>query len=161
MRISDWSSDVCSSDLLDPLSAQLTLAETTARLKRGLKRLTQLANDLEHPRTSAHAGADAQPQWFLELEQDEPPGVSLRTRFLDSADAPVKVSAMPMMRAVPLSELLGPVTLDPLTVVQDSGFVDRLAEQANIPAPVMARSEEHTSELQSLMRISYAVFCLK
>src|SRR3546814_7045270 len=27
--------------------------------------------------------------------------------------------------------------------------------------PVTARSEEHTSELQSLMRISYAVFCLK
>src|SRR3546814_8928887 len=27
--------------------------------------------------------------------------------------------------------------------------------------PVSARSEEHTSELQSLMRISYAVFCLK
>src|SRR3546814_9838179 len=26
---------------------------------------------------------------------------------------------------------------------------------------VMSRSEEHTSELQSLMRISYAVFCLK
>src|SRR3546814_5792648 len=29
------------------------------------------------------------------------------------------------------------------------------------PAPARARSEEHTSELQSLMRISYAVFCLK
>src|SRR3546814_9796298 len=28
-------------------------------------------------------------------------------------------------------------------------------------AVAMARSEEHTSELQSLMRISYAVFCLK
>src|SRR3546814_6374606 len=27
--------------------------------------------------------------------------------------------------------------------------------------PLMTRSEEHTSELQSLMRISYAVFCLK
>src|SRR3546814_4746721 len=27
--------------------------------------------------------------------------------------------------------------------------------------PAMQRSEEHTSELQSLMRISYAVFCLK
>src|SRR3546814_9279922 len=27
--------------------------------------------------------------------------------------------------------------------------------------PVLLRSEEHTSELQSLMRISYAVFCLK
>src|SRR3546814_1292228 len=29
------------------------------------------------------------------------------------------------------------------------------------PAGAAARSEEHTSELQSLMRISYAVFCLK
>src|SRR3546814_9274812 len=29
------------------------------------------------------------------------------------------------------------------------------------PVGVAARSEEHTSELQSLMRISYAVFCLK
>src|SRR3546814_6240710 len=28
-------------------------------------------------------------------------------------------------------------------------------------APAFMRSEEHTSELQSLMRISYAVFCLK
>src|SRR3546814_5678983 len=27
--------------------------------------------------------------------------------------------------------------------------------------PILRRSEEHTSELQSLMRISYAVFCLK
>src|SRR3546814_10455882 len=29
------------------------------------------------------------------------------------------------------------------------------------PRPAARRSEEHTSELQSLMRISYAVFCLK
>src|SRR3546814_1477647 len=35
-------------------------------------------------------------------------------------------------------------------------------ESANMPAlPAARRSEEHTSELQSLMRISYAVFCLK
>src|SRR3546814_5426670 len=34
--------------------------------------------------------------------------------------------------------------------------------QAPSPAlPIRLRSEEHTSELQSLMRISYAVFCLK
>src|SRR3546814_10305532 len=33
-------------------------------------------------------------------------------------------------------------------------------EEGN-PAPLDPRSEEHTSELQSLMRISYAVFCLK
>src|SRR3546814_2330466 len=30
-----------------------------------------------------------------------------------------------------------------------------------VRAAIEARSEEHTSELQSLMRISYAVFCLK
>src|SRR3546814_2341267 len=33
--------------------------------------------------------------------------------------------------------------------------------QACDPSPAWPRSEEHTSELQSLMRISYAVFCLK
>src|SRR3546814_5227561 len=32
---------------------------------------------------------------------------------------------------------------------------------SDILAPLAVRSEEHTSELQSLMRISYAVFCLK
>src|SRR3546814_5915048 len=36
--------------------------------------------------------------------------------------------------------------------------VAAIAVQAQVP---FARSEEHTSELQSLMRISYAVFCLK
>src|SRR3546814_1856033 len=35
-----------------------------------------------------------------------------------------------------------------------------IREQIGIPVEIM-RSEEHTSELQSLMRISYAVFCLK
>src|SRR3546814_3139096 len=32
---------------------------------------------------------------------------------------------------------------------------------ATVNVPLKARSEEHTSELQSLMRISYAVFCLQ
>src|SRR3546814_9566800 len=40
----------------------------------------------------------------------------------------------------------------------DAGYVRALA--AHIKANP-TRSEEHTSELQSLMRISYAVFCLK
>src|SRR3546814_2404763 len=34
-------------------------------------------------------------------------------------------------------------------------------QSEGVQAAVFARSEEHTSELQSLMRISYAVFCLK
>src|SRR3546814_2751082 len=38
-------------------------------------------------------------------------------------------------------------------------FGSRLSMKA--AGPSFARSEEHTSELQSLMRISYAVFCLK
>src|SRR3546814_1688154 len=33
--------------------------------------------------------------------------------------------------------------------------------RSNLDREVLGRSEEHTSELQSLMRISYAVFCLK
>src|SRR3546814_1499870 len=47
--------------------------------------------------------------------------------------------------------------------VQD--WVPALREALKIPAkldgPGVDRSDEHTSELQSLMRISYAVFCLK
>src|SRR3546814_5972271 len=41
--------------------------------------------------------------------------------------------------------------------------LDRLVEDAVDPGQhaLAQRSEEHTSELQSLMRISYAVFCLK
>src|SRR3546814_10808219 len=38
---------------------------------------------------------------------------------------------------------------------------DRTAASRSGCAPRARRSEEHTSELQSLMRISYAVFCLK
>src|SRR3546814_10698737 len=34
-------------------------------------------------------------------------------------------------------------------------------EKHGVPSDINDRSEEHTSELQSLMRISYAVFCLK
>src|SRR3546814_4739648 len=49
----------------------------------------------------------------------------------------------------------------------DYGLIDTLALHFDEPfadasaLPTYRRSEEHTSELQSLMRISYAVFCLK
>src|SRR3546814_1112604 len=49
----------------------------------------------------------------------------------------------------------GVVRIDPATV-QNLGV-----RTAPVERRVLARSEEHTSELQSLMRISYAVFCLK
>src|SRR3546814_2136710 len=41
------------------------------------------------------------------------------------------------------------------------GLEDRGLRAASAPVVQCKRSEEHTSELQSLMRISYAVFCLK
>src|SRR3546814_4446972 len=43
--------------------------------------------------------------------------------------------------------------IDPVHVTADAALPGA--------APWLGRSEEHTSELQSLMRISYAVFCLK
>src|SRR3546814_2615864 len=52
--------------------------------------------------------------------------------------------------------------LEPAQEVEPEGFGFRGADaHAQDLAPAVARSEEHTSELQSLMRISYAVFCLK
>src|SRR3546814_4086309 len=41
------------------------------------------------------------------------------------------------------------------------GPLSGLAGSIAVAATIRVRSEEHTSELQSLMRISYAVFCLK
>src|SRR3546814_3613540 len=47
-----------------------------------------------------------------------------------------------------------------LEAMEDAEIVGYL-RQAGAQAKLVTRSEEHTSELQSLMRISYAVFCLK
>src|SRR3546814_4863808 len=53
----------------------------------------------------------------------------------------------------------------PLDMADRVGAVQRAVERHRLagddPALQSQRSEEHTSELQSLMRISYAVFCLK
>src|SRR3546814_685931 len=48
-----------------------------------------------------------------------------------------------------------------LPVVAGGGEIAMLRHRHRDAAVVDPRSEEHTSELQSLMRISYAVFCLK
>src|SRR3546814_2772364 len=55
---------------------------------------------------------------------------------------------------------LGLVALE--AVALEQGAEDRqVAEAGDLGVLLARRSEEHTSELQSLMRISYAVFCLK
>src|SRR3546814_4854712 len=48
--------------------------------------------------------------------------------------------------------------IPPGQLLKESELAQRLGVSAT---PIRERSEEHTSELQSLMRISYAVFCLK
>src|SRR3546814_3436582 len=62
----------------------------------------------------------------------------------------------------PYIHVLGPLSVhDPgrKPCVHDRDI--RIIAVAEIGAQRLVRSEEHTSELQSLMRISYAVFCLK
>src|SRR3546814_1116453 len=57
-------------------------------------------------------------------------------------------------------EILGDVEADMAAAVHPADDAPHLAHHLRAD-PVARRSEEHTSELQSLMRISYAVFCLK
>src|SRR3546814_431948 len=47
------------------------------------------------------------------------------------------------------------------TIVETPEYADAYKKARGMGGFVRVRSEEHTSELQSLMRISYAVFCLK
>src|SRR3546814_4367039 len=51
--------------------------------------------------------------------------------------------------------------LDEADLPFELGVDDRALDQSGHLSVVAIRSEEHTSELQSLKRISYAVFCLK
>src|SRR3546814_4792178 len=115
MRISDWSSDVCSSDLGQRIFGRKTikrLQPETAAKSLPLVGLRFDPRRLAHP---AHCVEPLKPRKF---------GLSRRRhgRFpAKSGTVPVCASAFQNVR----------------------------------------RSEEHTSELQSLMRISYAGFCLK
>src|SRR3546814_18258699 len=62
--------------------------------------------------------------------------------------------------ALPICRVAGRLLADDLRV-QFGDLLGGIVERADIGLQVLLRSEEHTSELQSLMRISYAVFCLK
>src|SRR3546814_4788540 len=119
MRISDWSSDVCSSDLVDH-------AVQGVHQRHAGHRAVQVE-------LVKHAG-DVDVDWDIgkrlrqqEDQQDE------RTRR--QREARQRVAGGDRQQG---AEADG-----------EEGDADTV------------RSEEHTSELQSLMRISYAVFCLK
>src|SRR3546814_10499795 len=132
MRISDWSSDVCSSDLDDPgrdLAApagQLHLAEESQRLV-----------DRQHHQVGQRPVGD---------EDVARGGIEARAAAVGAgalADVLRQFLAHCGRFGLPVAAL--PVRHDALELVLALG----------------ARSEEHTSELQTLIRISYAVFCLK
>src|SRR3546814_10099017 len=69
--------------------------------------------------------------------------------------------------SVSVTRAIGPqrivcLTEEPTEVLYALGEQDRIVGISGFTVrPPIRRSEEHTSELQSLMRISYAVFCLK
>src|SRR3546814_5518412 len=63
---------------------------------------------------------------------------------------------------IALSPPLAPTSQNRLIQANAPGALPRPGAWHQVPRrPDAVRSEEHTSELQSLMRISYAVFCLK
>src|SRR3546814_8972092 len=138
MRISDWSSDVCSSELDAPVAFP-DLVHFLARRRPGPRYLDK---PHKHERIRACLRDVArQVEHLLALAQ------VLDDFFLS------------FYRLVPWVFLVEeyPINLDRIHV----SFRRHRLPPANYASMCALRSEEHTSELQSLMRISYAVFCLK
>src|SRR3546814_7178280 len=87
-----------------------------------------------------------------------------RRRFAPRPRAPstfwsspgARFALLPLLGAV-TAAALPPVYVLPALLLGFSGLLLAVRESKS----TAGRSEEHTSELQSLMRISYAVFCLK
>src|SRR3546814_1219431 len=121
MRISDWSSDVCSSDLV---------------LDLGLFRVPE--------RATHNAAMDSLPGLDLSL----PPFDLLDDAGRRQLEASVDIGFHPAGTTL-------------IEAGKDSPHVFIILKGLVHAYQVDDRSEEHTSELQSLMRISYAVFCLK
>src|SRR3546814_1116805 len=136
MRISDWSSDVCSSDLRSE-AARLCL-----RIKEGIDRR-------ERPRQMIDDG-DSE-QLFAVAKT---PVAHIQPRAFEEG---VERFAILWIHAAAGVACLQVSAIKRVMLVAELAF-DR---DLQIGIAVETRSEEHTSELQSLMRISYAVFCLK
>src|SRR3546814_2312854 len=146
MRISDWSSDVCSSDLQG------------AVVKNDIRRHARF--QCQFPA----AGAQGVEQRIADrIGRRLPFAAPLplwrqhhRNRLLPAQDRSgigTKLQATMLIRLQRIAQKKGAGHwLDQRAFFSTNDAKDR--------KPIM-RSEEHTSELQSLMRISYAVFCLK
>src|SRR3546814_7541908 len=130
MRISDWSSDVCSSDL--PVTSLIVrIVALAAALPVAIFSSSLLAQE---------NGSAVSPV----LQVQRPKGADQLGNYL------TRLAANP--RDVDALIGAGESALQLEDPRSAAGFFARADA---------IRSEEHTSELQSLMRISYAVFCLK
>lgn len=124
----------------DPLVGALSLSDAEDRLAGGLGELPELARVLENPLSAGTAlGASdgvTPGVWFLELDHEDVDGQHDRPTLggLDvwdgregrrAGEPPVPLWALGA--AEPLSEVLGPLELDPLTVADDDHYIDRLA----------------------------------
>src|SRR3546814_4064311 len=127
MRISDWSSDVCSSDLLGPVFG---VSGATTRL------------------ADASASLDLTGKWTL--------SASIRQGWTDPRATGGLVTGGDIRTRGLAVDLSG---YDVLAAGDSFGL--RVSQPLRVEGGGLKRSEEHTSELQSLMRISYAVFCLQ
>src|SRR3546814_1907360 len=136
MRISYWCSDVCSSDLA----------------RRGRDAGSSILARAFRPQVRS----PARPRQFSANRAPAPTRAA--PAYQRPADPSLRLSGSITALATPFTAA-GELDLD---AWRDLLQAQRLAgTQAVVVAGSTGRSEEHTSELQSLMRISYAVFCLK
>src|SRR3546814_966605 len=135
MRISDWSSDVCSSDLPG--------LETIKKFEIGR-------------RQAGEQGAFAELQGF-ELQTGYRRD-GLRQHIEQTHEFVATASLQQSKLLTELRREIHDTSLvrEDLLIARDIGSV--LRGDRTLQAECFDRSEEHTSELQSLMRISYAVF---
>src|SRR3546814_6919919 len=136
MRISDWSSDVCSSDLIAGTVIGIE-ADNTELVKQGQ---TLVKLDPTDTRVALRQAEAAQAQAVRHT----------RTIFVKN-DALKSDIAMRQAN-------IETARVDLAKAKSDLKRRRTLAKSGGVSGE---RSEEHTSELQSLMRISYDVFCLK
>ncbi|HZB94985.1 MAG TPA: amidohydrolase family protein [Herpetosiphonaceae bacterium] len=118
-------------DVPDPAVGNMSLRAAYDKLVYGLEHLPDLAQ--EHPTpTAPRAMLPAmEPHWSLVLDHDEPDGMMQRPYLL--AEPGRQPTAMPAGAEAPLTQQLVPQRLDPLTVVDDPTFLDRLRNEANVP----------------------------
>lgn len=121
----------------DPVIGAITLSAARERLSDALEHLPKLARDLERkPAGPARAAAlGGPPVWFLALDELAETGMELRPRLsLPGRRASTGPSLALRAAAEPLSKILQPLTLDPLTVSDDNDFLDRIEAQTVLPS---------------------------